>query len=210
MSSLQKNSSTRLLFSGMIAFIAWFAVLLQLWVATGSISNFLSYFTIQCNLLIAISLTITLLWTNAKAGIFFRSLGFQTAATLYIFIVALVYNTVLRGLVPLSGSLLVADTLLHVVVPILYVLYWFICRDAGSLEYRIVMYWAIFPFVYLLYSLLRGNMVHWYPYPFLNVDRFGLGKVMLNSLVVTAGFLLGGLLLVAATRLGKKDKIPVE
>jgi len=76
------------------------------------------FFTIQCNLLIAISLTCTALAPHAAPGIFFSKLSVQTAIALYIFIVELVYNLVLRRLHDWQGLQWVVDNLLHVIVPV--------------------------------------------------------------------------------------------
>ncbi len=200
MNDLPKPSSAKSIYAALIALTAWFAIVFQFYLRTGSAGNFFSFFTIECNLLIAVSLSVAGLFPHSKAGMFFSTLNFQTACTLYIGLVALVYNTVLRGLVPLAGATLLADTLLHVIVPLLYLLYWIFFRPAGSLEYGAGLYWAIFPFLYLLYSLLRGSIVNWYPYPFLNADKYGYGQVLINAVIVTTGFLIGGVLLIAVTK----------
>lgn len=184
-----------------LALITWFAIIFQLYLTTGSVINFISYFTILCNLLVAVDLSISILAPSSKIGLFFSSLSVQTAITLYIFIVGLVYNLVLRGIVPLSGWLLVVDTLLHVVVPILYILYWLLFRPQGILHWRSGFYWALFPLVYLIYSLIRGSITNWYPYPFLNAHYLSYGRVFLNVVIMTAAFLVAGIILIAVTRM---------
>ena len=99
---------------------------------TGSAINFFSFFTIQCNLLVALSLTFTSLSPQSKPGIFFTRLSVQSAIALYIFIVALVYNLILRGMFDLTGWHWFVDNMLHVIVPVLYILYWFYFRTSGS------------------------------------------------------------------------------
>ncbi len=202
----KKIPTAQIVFGGIVAATAWFAVLFQLYLTAGSIANFLSYFTVLCNLLVAVSLTVLVLMPSAKAGRFFSTLSVQTAIALYIFIVGLVYNLVLRGIWAPAGWQLVVDNLLHVVVPLLYVLYWALFRAKGSLQWRDGLYWLLFPLAYLLYSLIRGPLVQWYPYPFLDVAKLGYEKVLINILLMLALFLAAGLALIAANRLVRSNK----
>ncbi len=189
-----------------LAIIAWFAVLLQLLLLKESFFNFISYFTILCNLLVAISLTAPLTAPKSKAGNFFSLKTVQTAIALNIFIVGLVYNTVLRGIWDPKGWQLVADNLLHVVVPFFYVLYWIVFTEKGTLKWKDGIAWTYFPFAYLIYSLVRGHFVGWYPYPFLNVVNFGYTKVFINAGFVLLAFLICGSIFLWADRVIKSKK----
>lgn len=179
-----------------LSLITWFAVLLQLILLKGSFFNFISYFTILCNLLVAVSLTSIIIIPQSKIGNFFQRATVQTGITLNIFIVGLVYNTVLRGIWDPQGWQLVADNLLHVAVPILYVLYWIICTPKRTLSWKDGLTWTYFPLIYLGYSLLRGHFVNWYPYPFLDVTKFGYPQVLLNAGFVVIAFFVFGILLI--------------
>ncbi len=206
MSTLVKPSPFLFLFGGLIAALAWFALILQYAIHTGSATNFFSYFTVLCNLLIAVGLTGAILSpAYSKARRIFTSASVQTATALYIFIVGLVYNLVLRGIWTPTGWQLVADNLLHVVVPLLYVLYWYFNVPKGALRWKDGLYWIGFPLAYLIYSLVRGPKVGWYPYPFLNIGALGYSKVLLNAGAVLLAFLVTGLLLITIKRSSKKD-----
>lgn len=183
-----------------LAVFTWIAIALQLYLTTGSMANFFSYFTILSNLLVAISLTYCLLSPSSRPGIFFSKPSVQSGIALYIFIVGLVYNTVLRGIVALSGINWVVDNMLHVIVPIFYVVYWFLFVPKGVLRYKDGIPWTLFPVAYLIYSMIRGSITHWYPYPFLNADIHGYQKVMVNIVLMIAAFFAVGLLLIAVNR----------
>ncbi len=188
-----------------IAVNAWTAIIFQAYLTTGSMGNLFSYFTILTNLLIAISVTAILLLPQTFVGAFFKGPAVLSAIALYIFIVALVYNTVLRGIVTLNGWNLFVDTLLHVIVPIFFIAYWFIWVAKGTLQFKQGLSWLFFPFAYLIYSLTRGAFYGWYPYPFLNVLTFGYPKVLLNAVVLIMVFMLSGLALIALDKkLGKR------
>ena len=99
------------------------AIMFQAYLTTGSFGNLFSYFTVLTNLLIAISISAILFLPQKSIGLFCKKPSVQTAIALYIFIVALVYNTGLRSILTLHGWNLFTDRLLHVVVPLQYIFY---------------------------------------------------------------------------------------
>ena len=190
-----------------VATSAWAAVILQFVYNKGTIFNFFSYFTILTNLLVAASLTCVLLIPNTKFGRLFSLLTAQTGVALYIAIVAIVANTLLVGLVDLSGIEWVLDKMLHVVNPILYLVFWWFFRTKGTLHLHDGIYWLVYPVLYLVYTMIRGAVLHWYPYPFLNADKLGYGRVSLNIGVMLLVFLAAGLLLVYFTRAIRRQPV---
>lgn len=196
---------------GIVAAITWFALTIQLTLTlktldiTGfstlkTLTNFFSYFTILSNLLVAVCLTTALVAPLSKMGSFFSKTSVQSAIAVYIFIVGLVYNLVLRSIWNPTGWQLVADNLLHVVVPLLYLIYWFLYTPKKVLKWKNILPWLIFPALYLTWSLLRGPEADWYPYPFIHAGNLGYIKVAINSLFVLIAILLTGLGLVAINR----------
>ena len=95
-----------------------------------SIVRFFSFFTILSNFLVSICFT-TLFF---KFSTLFKSYKTQTAIAVYISIVAIVYNIVLRFIWEPTGLQKIVDELLHVVNPILFVAFWFISKNKISLE----------------------------------------------------------------------------
>ncbi len=200
------NAPALKIFAFVIALVTWFAILFQFYLSTGTVANYFSFFTIQNNLLVAISTTCIAFCGNSAAGKFFNKPEVLSGIALYIFVVALVYNTVLRGLVPLENWGLLADTLLHVINPILFIIFWWMKRKHKVLNYKLAVIWLIYPLTYLVYTLVRGNMVKWYPYPFINAANLGWDKILQNIFVMLMVFLLGGLVLIALTRAGQNKK----
>ncbi|MEO5946218.1 MAG: Pr6Pr family membrane protein, partial [Chitinophagaceae bacterium] len=106
----------------LIAVIGWFALILQLYVmlntnakngiaVTTTVINFFSFFTILCNLLVAFSLTFSIIFPKSKLGIFFSKPTTQSAIGLYIVIVGIVYSVALRKIWNPEGLQLIADRL---------------------------------------------------------------------------------------------------
>lgn len=195
----------------LLSVITWFALVLQftLMLKQGTqlapsrlmlITNFFSYFTILSNILVAACLTFPWLMTSSAIARFFSRILVQAAVAVYIFIVGLVYNLVLRNIWNPTGWQLVADNLLHVVVPVGYVVYWFLFTPHRQLEWKNIFPWLLFPGLYLVYSLMRGAVTGWYPYPFLNADQFGYSKVAFNAAMVLIAFIVTGLGVIAIDR----------
>jgi len=204
--------NTKKMLQWLIAIIGWLAIILQFYLmiqnrVTGigeTIIRFFSFFTILTNLLVAICFTSLVI--SQQAYFFSRSSVFS-AITVYIFIVGLVYNTVLRSIWNPKGLQLYVDEALHVATPVLCLIYWFVFVPAKSLKWSNVYSWLLYPLIYLIYVLIRGAFSHFYPYPFLNVDKLGYSKVFINSIFVTAAFFVVSLLVVWLGRSFKKTGI---
>ncbi|SDB60109.1 hypothetical protein SAMN03159382_04736 [Pseudomonas sp. NFACC23-1] len=94
---------------------------------------------------------------------------------------------------------MVADELLHDVMPVVFLIYWWFCVPKG-LHWAAVWLWLIYPLVYFIYALVRGHLIGSYPYPFIEVDRLGYSQVLGNALMVLLGFVVISLVLIAADR----------
>lgn len=204
-------------FAVFIAFIAWFALGLQLYIMIDNvpenglttltaITRFLLYFTILSNLLVAICLTTRAAEPSNNTGKFFSNPSILAAITVYIFIVAVVYNVVLRKLWVPEGNQRLADELLHVIIPVLYILYWFLFAPKYGLSYLHPFRWLLFPACYLIYALIRGNIEGFYPYPFIDLTKNSYGQIAINSLFVMIAFIITGLIIVFVSKkmIGKK------
>jgi hypothetical protein len=179
----------------------WFALGLQFYISTdaymatgrsfaGAIIQIISFYTIQTNLLIAVGLTAILFAPESAWGRFFSRTSVLTSIAVYITIVGLIYATVLKGLLQLDGLFMLADFLLHTLSPIVFVVFWLLFVPKESIKWNQVLLWAIFPLLYLVYSLIRGAISGDYPYPFVNAAKLGYGQVAVNSVGVLVVFLV--------------------
>jgi len=51
-----------------------------------------------------------------------------------------------------------------------------------TIELKSLLKWLLYPIVYIALVLIRGSFSSFYPYPFLDVQTLGIGKVLTNSL----------------------------
>ena len=109
---------------------------------------------------------------------------------LAIMLVGVVYVTLLRGLLDLSGGAKLADTLMHYATPVLVPLWWLLFAPKGKLEWRDPAIWSLFPLAYFPYALARGAYEGIYAYPFINVAKIGWTQVGINAVMIAGGFLV--------------------
>lgn len=150
--------------------------------------RFFSFFTILTNILVALYFTLEVFkvenrWFNTR-----NKAQMLTAVTVYIAVVGLVYQVVLRQIWNPTGLQRLVDELLHSVIPVLAVVYWISFENKSSLKWNMIPKWLIYPLVYLVYVLIRGEASGFYPYPFVDVATHGLQQVLINSAFVTLLF----------------------
>ena len=158
--------------------------------------RFFSFFTILSNL--AVVLCFSSLFFNVLP--FFKSFKIMTAIAVYISIVAIVYNTVLRFLWEPKGLQKIVDEFLHVIIPILFVYYWFKSDLNEKLNYKLLWKILIFPAIYLIFVLIRGNFSAYYPYPFINVSTIGYSQTIVNAILVVVAFIIVSLAYIRISR----------
>lgn len=173
----------------LFATIAWFSVLTQynLMIENRVIPilettiRFFSFFTILTNLLVAIYFTLSLIKKENRVLSIINKPGTLTAVTVYITIVGLVYQILLRHVWDPKGMQRVIDELLHSAIPILVTIFWYLYEEKKSIAYKQILKWLIYPLIYLLFILIRGEFSNFYPYPFVNITNLGLKQVLINS-----------------------------
>jgi len=154
----------------------------------GGLVNFFSFFTVLTNTLVAVVLTWELTPRQSPARRWFLLPGVRSGIAVSIALVSLAYNLLLRHLWQPEGWQFVADELLHDVMPLLYIVYWWRYVPKGTLRLGHIGLWVIYPLVYFAYLLLRGDLLAAYPYPFIDVANLGYPQVFINAGGILAGF----------------------
>jgi hypothetical protein len=162
-------------------------------VANGfSAVSFFSYFTILSNLFAAVVLLLGVAWFGRDSARFDSVRG---AAVVYLATTGITFALLLRDLAEeVQTTTPWVDTVLHRMMPLVVVLDWLIDPPRRRLEARRVWWWLLFPLLYLPYTLLRGPVVDWYPYPFLDPRPHGYGPVAVASVGVAVGIVVLALL----------------
>ena len=186
-------------FVSVTALLAWAGLGIQLYLILlgrwelgasllGGLVSFFSFFTVLTNLLVAVVLTWELTLRPSAVRRWFLLPSIRSGVAVSIALVSLAYNLLLRHLWQPEGWQFVADELLHDMVPVLYIAYWWRCVPKGSLRLGHIGLWMIYPLVYFAYVLLRGDLLAAYPYPFIDVASLGYPQVFINAGGILAGF----------------------
>ncbi|MEZ2445483.1 Pr6Pr family membrane protein [Chitinophaga sp. RCC_12] len=211
--SLQKPISIKI-FLAFLSCFAWFALIPQFFITIGSnqapwFENFIryfSYFTLLTNAMVAISSTVLLLASNSSWGRFFARTTTATAIAVYITIVALIYNVILRPLYQFEGLQKILNEVQHVIVPVLFVLYWCVFVNKSSLQWKDFLPWLWYPLIYVLFVLIRGSFSGFYPYPFINLNDLGFRQTLINALGMGVLFALMSLAFIGVGKLWSRKK----
>lgn len=200
-------------YASLAALLGWFALAVQLylilwgrWVdqasLLGGLVRFLSFFTVLTNALVAVALTCAMTPGQSAGHRFFRSPVVCAGITTSILLVSIAYNLLLRHLWSPEGWQWLADELLHDVMPLLFLGYWWLYVRNGVLGIRHVLAWTLYPILYFAWLLLRGSIFGDYLYPFLDIGTLGVEKALVNAFGVLAGFVGIGLVVWMIDKIG--------
>lgn len=188
------------------AVLGFVAICVQL-ADSSNIPNFFSFFTIQSNVIGVVVLLIGVLlvptetrnWSLIRGG-----------AAIYLMLTGVIYNTLLVEITEsLQTTIPWVNDVLHKVLPIVMLVDLLIVPLAHRIRWREATVWVAYPLVYLVYSLIRGRIVDWYPYPFLDPrNDGGYPRVALFSVITLVAFLAVAWLLTEANawRLNRAPK----
>jgi hypothetical protein len=139
--------------------------------------NTFAFFTVQSNLIVGAT-TLLLAVKLDRSSTVFRT--FRLIGLVAITITGIVYHVALARLLDLEGWHQLGDQLVHTVVPVLAVVGWLMFGPRRLTSARIAWLSVLFPFCWIAFTLVRGAVIDWYPYPFIDVTKLGYGKVILN------------------------------
>ncbi len=161
-------------------------------VAAGTrVIRFLSYFTIQSNLLVLLT-SVWLLVEPTGPGRLWRVLRLD--ALVGITVTGLIYVTLLRPLVDLHGIPKLTDIAFHYVAPLGTVVGWVLFGPRRRITDGVLGWSLVWPALYVAYTLAHGAASDWYPYPFIDVTQLGYAVALRNGVGVALLILGMGML----------------
>ncbi|QEC51101.1 hypothetical protein EDD80_101436 [Anseongella ginsenosidimutans] len=198
-------------FAAIGAITGWFAILSQLAISISARSvslaeqlfRFIGYFTITTNILVALCFTLYCLPGNSRNDRLMTRPDAVFSIMVFIIMVAIIYNVILRPLGMPSGFPLLVNELLHVVQPLLFVFFWAFFIPKDELRWKTFVPWLFYPIIYILYVVVLGAFTGHYPYPFADVGKLGYNRALFNGLLILGAFLLLAFLLQGLVRLCK-------
>lgn len=169
-----------------------------------NVVNFFSYFTNLSNLFAAVVLLMgaaSSCTTSKPPGDLARAIGVVNMAVVGVVFAILLRNVDLGDLRPW------VNTTLHYLMPCVVLIDWLLMPPKAKLGFKPLLLVLVFPVLYIGYVLVRGSLVQWYPYPFLNpVNVGGYSGVAAYVVGIAAAFVIAaGALLSIGNRLGRTD-----
>lgn len=168
-------------------------------------ANFLSFFTIESNLLAAVVLAIGAVWAwtrgrdSEREPRWFAVL--LVCVSTYMIVTGIVYNLLLRNVeLPQGVTVVWANEVLHVVIPLFLLADVLFAPKRRALPWITMLIAAAFPIVWAVYTLVRANVIiapatgdpWWYPYPFLDPHLVPGGYLGVSGYIVgIAGAIIG-------------------
>ena len=153
--------------------------------------NFFSFFTIQSNIIGVAALFALVLVPRARRSALFD--GARSAAVLCMAITGVVFALLLAGLQEdLQTTIPWVDFVVHKLMPVVLVADWLVDPPRHRLPRWAVLAWLSYPLAWVGYTLVRGEVVDWYPYPFVDVSKIGYDGVLGRSVVLAIGFAAAG------------------
>jgi hypothetical protein len=166
-----------------------------------SVTDYFSYFTELSNLFAAAVFIYGAIHAGRPRSRAVEML--RGAAVMYMLTTGIVYAVLLSGH---GVEYEWVNTIAHRVMPVAVALDWVIDPPRVRLELRRTILWMSFPLVYITYTLIRGAIVDWYPYFFVNPHHHGgYLFVAVGCAAITVGMVA---LIAAITWVGNRRGLP--
>lgn len=199
--------------AALMALLGWFAVLLQFYLSIRlALANgrtvvfgvvlYFGFFTVLTNVLVSLATTLPLVARRSAAGRFFvrpEAIGWVAVSIVFV---GVAYYVLLRKIWSPQGWQLLADVLMHYVMPILFVLYSLIVLRGTVLRWSAPLRWSLYPIAYFVYVLVRGAIIGSYPYAFIDVSTLGYVTALRNACMLWVAFVVLAYVLLLIWRVG--------
>ncbi|MGH9117317.1 MAG: Pr6Pr family membrane protein [Acidimicrobiales bacterium] len=149
--------------------------------------NVLAFFTIQSNIIVGVT-SLVLALGRVPTSTLFRV--FRLTGVIAISLTFIVFHLALGELQDLTGQAAVADFLLHTASPIVCVVGWLVFGPRGQTPPPVVALTLVFPVAWGVFTLIRGEIIDWYPYPFMDPFELGYVRVAINLALIAATFVV--------------------
>lgn len=148
-----------------------------------------SFFTVQSNLLVLVA-AVSLALDPSRDGRFWRVVRLD--ALLGIVVTGAVFGAVLAPALHHEGVDRWINAGFHYVSPVMALLGWLVFGPRPRVDGRTLAWAFAWPVGWIVYTFVRGAVVGWYPYPFLDVGEVGFAVAVRNTgfVVVLAVLLL--------------------
>ncbi|WP_156109608.1 Pr6Pr family membrane protein [Cryobacterium sp. MLB-32] len=171
-------------------------------------AEYFSYFTIQSAVIVAVVLAFAGAVSMRRRRDSDLLTSLRLAALCYAVVTGVVYAALLRG-VATDGYAGIAwpNEALHVWAPIVVAVDWLVAPGRSRPAWGRLWATLYFPIAWLSFTLIRGAVTGWYPYPFLDPASAAGWTGVLLYIAAIAVFITGtGAVGIAAARLATRGR----
>lgn len=157
--------------------------------ATGALDlgNYVGQFTILSVLFVSVAMLVAASARREPRG----WVHVRASALTALAVAAVLHATLLGGAAGASGP--IVNTLLHTVLPLLALVEWALVPSAGRTRVVTALAGLAFAVVYLGGTLVRGAVIGWYPYDFVDpTGPAGYAGLVQSLAIVLVAFLVVG------------------
>lgn len=175
----------------------------------GLLAQNVSYFTNQSNLLFVVLIVAGLAMGMRRPAWFDDARG---AVTFYLAMTGIIYALLVAPLDELlRWDIGWTGIVLHRAAPVVAVLDWLLSRRRRAPSAGRILWWQLYPVVFLTGTWLRGGVTDWYPYEFLDPTASSWSQVLVTTAVVlVAFFAIAAAVHLLEGRLRPRQKVPVQ
>lgn len=152
----------------------------------GLLAQNLSYFTNQSNL------AFVLLAVTGAAMVRRRPAWFDDArgaVAFYLVMTGIIYALLVAPLDELTRwDIGWTGIVLHRLAPVAALLAWLLTPRGRRPRARRILWWLLYPVLFLVFTWVRGGITGWYPYEFLDPTASSWTQVLLTTAVVLVAF----------------------
>jgi hypothetical protein len=171
--------------AGSVALVGYFEYTLG--VATFAIANFFSYFTVQSAIVsVMVFLTAAVVALRRPTDPAWLDM-LRAMVTTYILVSGVVYGIIVWQSSAANYSIDVpwSSQLLHFVIPVCALIDWIVDPYKARLPWNYLGWAIVFPVFWLVFTLVRGPIVSWYPYFFLDARQVsGPGETVFYCVII--------------------------
>lgn len=160
--------------------------------------NQLFFFTTFSNVIVGVTCLMLALRPVRGSDAFH---AWRVAGLVNIVITGVVFHLLLADGVPSAGLEGFASTVQHTVNPLLAVGGWILVGPRGSFTRRRLFFSLCVPIAWTAITLVRGAIVDWYPYDFIDVAGLGYPRALANVSAVLLFWLVVAAILFGCDRL---------
>lgn len=188
-------------------FLSLAALVVQLNVSIEFAADFFSYFTILSNVLAMILFLFFGLTTGKRIEHRKKLDTLRAAVTTYMAITGIIYWTILVKNPGAPAAYPWITITAHGIMPIAVVIEWLLLPPIAKIKLKKAFLFLLFPVLFVIYTEIRGPLVNWYPYFFLNPEKVTytqMSKYIIGILVLT--YIVSLVILSVGNKLQKTSK----